>query len=855
MKKLPARLKSPCKPYLNRIVKASSKIWRAATIILFFTLLLSYSFTLTPVFAQDCGVAGTVTNSAGEPVPNTFVAIHYPLGTLVGSAWTDSSGSYAISSLPCDVQLTEFVVCSGPFLDPGVKFGPIGSGTYTLNRTGIDCMIGPYPSPGPSPSPGPNPYPSLTCDPNFCPTGSWWADFWNRCDRDSRPAKDDRRDKCNICNLTNLKTLSCAESFTVFDEVKWQRKERDLVCEGDDWKITPWDGTVIVDPSQTTIPFVGKKGNEEEKLYLADYFEGTHDYYRTYPLFGGLIHGVSSTFLTNFQGVLRKLTPMGYQDTLKKEMVQRAQNTSAGPPQENGVHDYQLNYVKRLCWDAPLWAEVLKTIAEKLGLDIPEITHYCLFRFNLFDDGLIEAVKIALDEFNSRFPLFKIPYFYQEEAESWLADLVPPPEPSEENYVEKWNVWKESEWGRLWEVAPMVSREDTPGDILPYLGRKRDDKFEILNPEAQIEKVPHVARLYETSQEINKIMTPLWQKGGTAQKETGTIIASAEENVLGEKVYLAQAASCSRVCPPDIQFWGLPPAAPGEYSFNSQFCVPCSNCNGVSHLKNLRISDSGGNGGWAADSGGAETQCPRYHDTTWGTGYSPSRVRMDVGSTFAVSISWEKATTLSPTGCCVDGGSGSCAIKLIQDAQGNYQWETTCGVFPSPPPACGLAEPLPVYPCQLPAITDTNPNDDLCCEPININLEAKDMFNDYPYTPCDYSCGPTGTDLCNPECNTWEYRTVNRKIGINLLHPYLSEIWNQTTNSETFGIFNYFRPASIPEFSDIDAASQINYSYDDTSDPKGGSVTPETGKFYYPYLGGVQLAKQWLIQALTPYKE
>jgi hypothetical protein len=81
---------------------------------------------------------------------------------------------------------------------------------------------------------------------------------------------------------------------------------------------------------------------------------------------------------------------------------------------------------------------------------------------------------------------------------------------------------------------------------------------------------------------------------------------------------------------------------------------------------------------------------------------------------------------------------------------------------------------------------------------------------------------------------------------VDLLHPYLDEIWEQTTDSFR-GLFNIFRPKVEPPFEDLYAHSYIEYSY------SGGSITPESPwKFYFPRLGGIQKAKEWVLETLNP---
>lgn len=718
---------------------------------------------------------------------------------------------------------------------PEATFGPI---TLVWQEW---CSCGPTPSPTPSPSPSPSP----GLPPDFFPSGSLTCTPDLVGDQDSRPYYNIPTERaCDLCNLTGLFCPSCATSFTVFDEVKWQWKERDLVCEGEgnpDWKITPWEGTITIDPTQAKIPFVGKKGEESEQKYLADYFEGTSEYYEDYPMYW--------KDWIDYAGVWRKLSPMGYQDILKKQMVERALATSDVQPE--GVHHYQLEYRGRICWDLPLLMDALLAFAQ--SRNIPGIDRlinaavnrasYCIFEGST--PG-VWAAKTAIDFFNDHSPL-DITYFHTTNASDKITVLEGhyPPDPSEEDYLEKWNEWRESEWGRLWTVVPMFSHEDTPGEITPYLGSKPLDVFTINNPEAQVEKVPHVARLYESTQEVNNLLLPYVEENGITQKKSEPIIASAEKNVLGEKSFIAQAGSLSTGFS-----ISLSPKGGNQYdlcwSVSGHASGACNYCDWGYCIQPY---------------GFCEPRLPRH---CWAG--NPT-LNCNMGSAHPLSITANPGDTVCATlnissgvcgGPCCDpdprqGFSKTACCQILEDGT------PTCGEGPVEPPLCGLPEALPVNQCEMLAITDPNPNDDLCCEPINITLEAVDMFNDYPYTPCVYGCEccepekPPGCVLpclCNPECNTWEYRTVNREIGINLLHPYLTEIWEQTGLAETAGLFNIFRPAKITEFREIDASSEITYTQSGFD-----SIAPSIGKFYFNYLGGVQLAKEWVTRALMPWKE
>ena len=105
------------------------------------------------------------------------------------------------------------------------------------------------------------------------------------------------------------------------------------------------------------------------------------------------------------------------------------------------------------------------------------------------------------------------------------------------------------------------------------------------------------------------------------------------------------------------------------------------------------------------------------------------------------------------------------------------------------------------------------------------------------------------------ECSQGGEAEVSRAFGVNLKLPYLDEIWSYTANANG-GFFNIFRPYGTPTFEDIDAAQTISYSYN----PKGltinGEVSPQEGLFFFPHLGGIETAKEWVVnQSLWPYEE
>lgn len=715
---------------------------------------------------------------------------------------------------------------------------------------------------------------------NFNVPGSLFSPFSSlSCNPQSSGARDSRPDKCDPCNTTSYLSASCATSFTVYDTVSYKKYEGgpdEPYCVERDW-----GGMVIIDPSNTTIPFVGKKENENEQLYLADYFEGTNEYYEDY----------SQYWLewVNHAGVYRKLTPMEYQDELKKEMVQRAQKTvaSGGELMPGGVHDYKINYSGRLCWDIPFLADALLALAKSLGLPvigqpieaIANRGHYCLFEGSLLENFSIEVIKNAIRAFNSISPI-DIIFYHTHSTDSTLTSLDGhfPPELNEENYLEKWRAWKNSEggkWFNLWSAVPMFSRNDTPGEISPYLGRKSADGTAYIPIE--IEKVPHLARLFEETLGLNELLLPEGTAGAPKfvqnEGQGGFLFASLKNNVLGEK---SSSDSCSSTetttgAANKVNILGekaLLAQGQGDGCFHleaiSQISFQSDNRNASIFIHVCFISD-GGDGDINLDLNGRHIAgTNRWNKAGGNFCYGPewtgSPFNLGLGNTLSVTY----------TGY-VDSHSDICpdvrdSITCFFEFNGEGSITTNCGPGEGlENEVCEIWGPIPVADCFKDAIKDTNPNDDLCCEPIQISLSATDAFINKDYTPCGvdlYDCHTNllGIEVCKDHCEDTITESVNRRFGINLAHPYLNEIWNLSTNNETYGIFNIFRPAGIPQFEDLDASSEITYSYcqelffglclDE------GTVIPGTGEFYFNHLGGIQKTKEWVTtKVLMPYVE
>lgn len=549
-------------------------------------------------------------------------------------------------------------------------------------------------------------------------------------------SKASRIAPCNLCMpRTPVVTNACATTFTIYKNVSFPKNINQETID--------WSSRFNVDVSGTSLPFAGKTNEESEDKYLADYLEGTNEYYSQYG---------NQTTLTNYQGVLRKLTPYEYQNQLKKSLIARVPE-SDGDDKEQRIHNYPVKYIGRFCWDTPFWMdagryvfnEILNLIINSpieiakdilidrpidifinkpiawinktfeteiksvkvadLDLELPDIGHYCLYADKDSSGKLGEAVVRGLN-FSLKIPglgklqeiltnasqiipglvHFSSAEMLKTEEEPLLAIKEHmPPDPNLENYREEFLNWKnegDGKWYRLWQVVPLITREDAIGEVMPYTGEGDPDDLVnylvnydyIENEDTRLLKVPHLARLYEASKIVNNLLFP-----------------TQEEKLTEEE--LPRAPEISEFSPP--------------------------------------------------------TECFK-EDYLMGEG------------------------------------------------------------------------------------------DDLCCGIIPGKVTGT-IENPYFAECADQTATTSAQCLGNAE------KEVVQDIGLKLSHPFLDEIWRATIYP-SLGFFNVFRPHTLPIFEDIDAASTITYSGED-------EVSPQEGLFFYPHLGGVQKAKEWVVnQALKPYQ-
>ncbi len=549
-------------------------------------------------------------------------------------------------------------------------------------------------------------------------------------ERNPRPAA------CNQCAPELNPTFSCATSLKTEEEINLNSRQNPN-------PIIEWETQFGINAGEAIIPFVGKENDEKlfdlwensntsENDYLADYFEGTNEYYRNYG---------QQTTLTNYQGVLRKLTPFEYQNQLKKALVNRVSQEG-----DDHISDYTIKFIGRLCWDMPFWFEAFDFVVDEFTQNIldkslnrifafisglfntektpeikvntPDLGHFCLYA-SPNDSSLLSWLIVKANETIAEVPIIgdfydRLLEFSQELPGVIHVRLLPgadgtlsyfnednfPPEPGTEDYLEKFLKWKYEDYEsgskklskayRLWQALPMVSREDVRGEIEPYLSTDESENISVLEEDKQLILVPHIARLDEASHQINNILIP-----------TGVEIEKPESS---DPSLSVQPDSCIKT----------------DYIFGPK-----------------------------------------------------------------------------------DKGDNICGQKII----GLIQNETENPYYDQ----CGNLQDL--LPEEIPPE---------CFKPPEEILATKD-------------------------------------IGVKISLPQLNEIWSYTSYP-TSGFFNIFRPYNIPVFEDIDAATSLSYSYE-SGDSKtsgvnigNGEVLPQEGLLFYPHLGGIQKAKEWVVgEVLWPY--
>lgn len=283
-----------------------------------------------------------------------------------------------------------------------------------------------------------------------------------------------------------------------------------------------WGGVLTLDPDEAQVPFAGfgKSDTQVQEVdrphlrYLADYFDGVSYY-------GGQVYDASKDEdkikAYSEGGVLRRLTSSELQDELKRDFIYRmAKSKGFLPP-----HDYRIK-------------AGYKTTSGGDGVVSELMSAFIVNPHSRFAPLKSDFAHLAVNERGSA---------YQKAMSDWTyLDPV-------SNAKEIAPGIKPGRWFLLWNSVPLVSREDSPGKVF----------FEITTSPGSIGRndnesggfqlnFPHLARTYESSYLVNKILQTLqYQKEiaaddllpipGTYNKETPRELAELPNDSMPEKNY------------------------------------------------------------------------------------------------------------------------------------------------------------------------------------------------------------------------------------------------------------------------------------------------------------------------------
>ena len=599
---------------------------------------------------------------------------------------------------------------------------------------------------------------------------------------------DSRPNMCDPCTSDAPTYPFCATTPTVSQTFSFP------ASAGSELSFT-LGGAFSLNSSGLKIPFVGKEGEEQEMKYIADYFEGYSKNLRS--------------------GVFRKLAPQTVQDDLKREMISRASGFAPNP-----VHDYL-------------------------------VTNY-------------EGENARLTEF--------------------LNNMKP------ENRAKQtaWERKNGGKWYRLWPYVPMFTREDSPGQVTlavePPGTMSNPGPFEI--------QVPHVARLYEITKVLSQLLMPNLSEESLSGKSLNSLNSLNTQTTSRFPASLnpSLASSNNLLTNPNFEKgfsergageitvangwdpWYRAPEGPGEYhrpeykpEDGESFTDPLRVCSGRFAQKFFTTYSTHEAGFYQQASVPSGSQVTF---SIWGLAWSSAQndpkscaetgnYRLSVGidptggaDPYSANIVWSNpsfacnipvllsvsAAAQGPTVTVFTKGAPEWPVK-----HNDSYWDNACLVVGTTLPtecfACDAAEGGGIAECEYPEAA-TGDGDPICVggktgRTISTRITATDTIHHEPEI--------------SDETKT---HAVSRKIGITFHHPYLKEIWQQTTETAE-GLFNIFR-LSNPELApppndETPAYGKVGYSF------SGGDINKTEGKVYFPFLEGIRRIKEWVAgEALAP---
>ncbi len=479
-----------------------------------------------------------------------------------------------------------------------------------------------------------------------------------------------------------------------------------------------------------------------------------------------------------------------------------------------------------------------------------------------------------------------------------------------QRYTQLYEQWLATEWGQLWYHIPLFSREDAPGKVILTIEHNPGT----INQDATSYKeqiplsIPHLSRLYESTNALYKLLTPTIKGQPTARlsstpnpvsyvpKKTPQLLAQAgysdtlEQNNMQ---LLAQGSTGS----PTQACQGLEMVVSKEASGN--YAV---------HLWNNQPSGCG-NFSDTADATAVfyadGIEVGRCNPQFWGGDYICRKDDTNCNEstrTYGYSLGDNQACQgQMPT--AADVGNRRLTVQFYvrsgnlsgSPEQGCTQ-AATCNCKIGDPSCTGQQQPEPVEPCTNGSningdcygnnpISDLKPNDAICCsskavvnvKPYIFSADQTADTSDDDMRPCQCINLLPGEEpprdgigninwaaICghpsNGSSKTYTAK-MTRKVEVKVDIPYLKDVYEKTAGPN-MSIFNLFRPEGFPEYPDDDGLSNMTYeiesealtylSYNGIDDNLTGQKSLK-GDLYIPYIGGIHQAKKCISeQVLVP---
>lgn len=690
-----------------------------------------------------------------------------------------------------------------------------------------------------------------------------------------------RPDTCDACGQNpEFPTLSCAETFTVSQDTWVDVTGEIMSCQEGSvdgaYSFTrSWGGPVEIDISDTTVPFAGYHDDVEdmETKYLADYFTGS--YGRTGPECD-VDDPECVTKVFKEMGVMTKLLPKEEQDKYRCRMISKVLSGEE--------FDYEVT-------DGETTLHV-SDFANTPNNNIRQISQlksaFCAK----------PEVPENLTESNYQQYLQDL-QLWQDKKTAQYDDSI---------YDKLWAFVPQVTYKDAPGVLSLVSQG--PPGYLTLAGS--GDKGQSKKPAIFSLSFPHLGRLYEASKIVQEALIPKYKESqlaptnsDTSSADTNTVLASNQTNT---EILEQNLENNDSYCGLGQV---LAESTASQSYLTVSIEIERVDLNSGKVYYGVRIYQNGPEKGhqWlnGRDIGAGEPGEYGYYlssqDPNWSDVLAAATIDPVTGE-FTVPLvhTWNhQMTDEAWIGTRED--SRTCSGKI--DLKTGEILTTDCLALKA-----GQVQPEKKCSTNVDAINpgtckdedaikdEENPDDLICANPYP--LVADLTVNDYSavmtastyeelqkkVAACVSACQKdNNSPNCQPPCNYQQFGPLSRKIGLDLNLPYLEEIGHLTIsnfyryeddksqkgeftpNASTdyqYGIFDIFRPSEMLHYTPWEAKSNLGYEYYagwSDSQVSGGKseaqmisqthkVDKISGELYYPWLGGVQRAKQCLSQGL-----